>query len=150
MKSRLAAKITAATFALSGLGIGMAGPAAAYDCAGTLVGDYELWDTDGHDREVGWLKRYDLPFVCTSDSSESKTSYTKSNLFDQSKHTIRHRIYHAETGEYLRGTTEGPYIGLLVTDNIKNRTEANYHISALTAWGYERRLMIQCKNSYNC
>jgi hypothetical protein len=143
-------KTLALAFAVSGLGVGMAGPAAAYDCAGTLVGDYELWDTDGHDRKVGWLKRYDLPFICTSDSSESKTSYTRSNLFDQSKHTIRHRIYDESSGAFLRGTTEGPYIGLLITDNLKNRTQGEYHISALTAWGYERRLAIQCVNSYNC
>jgi hypothetical protein len=150
MIRKTVARATALVFAVSGLGVGMAGPAAAYDCAGTLVGDYELWDTNGHDREVGWLKRYDLPFVCSADSSESKTSYTRSNLFDQSKHTIRHRIYDESSGAFLRGTTEGPYIGLLVTDNLKNRTEAEYHISALTAWGYERRLMIQCKYSYNC
>lgn len=150
MKSRLAAKIIAATFALSGLGIGIAGPAAAYDCSSTLVGDYELWDTYGADREVGWLKRWDLPFVCSSDSSESKTSYTTSMLFDRSKHTIKHFIYHQETGEFLRGNTWGPKTDQLTTPNLKNRTEVYYHTSALTAWGYERRLSIQCKTSHNC
>jgi hypothetical protein len=149
-RKTLATKVAAVALAVAGFGVGMAGPAAAYNCSGSIVGSYEVWDTyPSPDKHVGSLTRFDLPFVCTSDSSESKTTFTVSHMFDLSYHTVRHFIYDESSGDYLRGGAWGKS-DWMTTPNLKNRTQAEYHTSGLTVWNNDRRMYLQCVNAWAC
>jgi hypothetical protein len=119
-------KALALASAVAGLGVGMAGPAAAWTCNTVLVEKYELY-LPGANNPSGVLNRYDTAFNCPGNTAEQRKSYTRSHL-NGAWHKVTHSIYDMSDGRFLRSTTKSGY-DTIQTTPLVNRTSGEYHYS---------------------